>query len=80
MFTLRVFAEQEGFEFDLLSDHWPHGAIARAFGVFDERAGCALRGSFLADRQGVISWRQVNGIGEARDLGDLLSAAKVQST
>jgi peroxiredoxin len=78
MFSLRAYADTDRIEFDLLSDHWPHGAIARAFGVFDERAGCALRGSFLADRQGVITWRQVNGIGEARDLADLLSAAKGQ--
>ena len=76
MFSLRAYADADRIEFDLLSDHWPHGAIARAFGIFDERAGCALRGSFLADRRAVISWRQVNGIGEARDLGDLIAAAQ----
>jgi peroxiredoxin len=80
MFSLRAYADAERIEFDLLSDHWPHGALARAFGVFDERAGCALRGSFLADRQGVISWRQVNAIRDARDLGDLLAAAKGRRT
>jgi peroxiredoxin len=78
MFSLRAYADAERIEFDLLSDHWPHGALARAFGVFDEQAGCALRGSFLADRQGVISWREVNGIGEARDLGDLIAAARAR--
>ncbi len=77
-FSLRAYADAERIEFDLLSDHWPHGALARAFGVFDERAGCALRGSFLADRQGVISWRQVKAIGEARDLGDLIAAAQAR--
>jgi peroxiredoxin len=75
MFSLRAYADADRLEFDLLTDHWPHGALARAFGVFDEVAGCALRGSFLADRRGVITWRQVNGIGEARDLGDLIAAA-----
>ena len=45
MFTLRAYADAEHIGFDLLSDHWPHGAIARAYGVFDERAGarCAAR-------------------------------------
>jgi peroxiredoxin len=76
MFSLRAYADAEQIEFDLLTDHWPHGAIARAFGVFDDEAGCALRGSFLIDRQGVVTWRQVNGIGEARDLDDLLAAAQ----
>ena len=39
MFTLRAYADTEQIGFDLLSDHWPHGAIARAYGVFDERGG-----------------------------------------
>lgn len=68
MFTLRAFAEAEDLPFDLLSDHWPHGAIARAYEVFDDEAGCALRGSFLLDRQGRVGWTMVNGIGEARDI------------
>ncbi len=68
MFTLRAYADAEGFTFDLLTDHWPHGAIARAYGVFDDQAGCALRGTFLIDADGRIVWTEVNGIGETRDL------------
>ena len=52
IFTLRAFDEQEGLEFDLLSDHWPHGAIASSYGVFDSVLGCALRGSFVLDSEG----------------------------
>ena len=74
MFTQRAFADAEGFDFDLLSDHWPHGAIAQAFGVFDEQAGCSLRGTFLLDAEGLVRWSVVNGIGEARDLEDVLAA------
>ena len=72
MFTLRAYADAEGIGFDLLSDHWPHGAIAQAYGVFDAEAGCALRGTFVLDAEGVIAWRTVNGIGEPRDLADVL--------
>ncbi len=72
MFTLRAYADAEGIGFDLLTDHWPHGAIASAYGVFDAHAGCALRATFVLDAEGVISWRTVNGIGEARDLAPLL--------
>ena len=68
MFTLRAFAEAEDLPFDLLSDHWPHGAIAREYGVFDDEAGCALRGSFLLDASGTITWHVLNGIGEPRDV------------
>lgn len=74
MFSLRVYADQERLDFDLLTDHWPHGEIATAYGVFDEQAGCALRGTFLLDGEGRITWRVVNGIGAARELTELLGA------
>lgn len=73
MFTLRGYADAERIGFDLLTDHWPHGEIAQAYGVFDDRAGCALRGTFVLDPAGLISWQQVNGIGDGRDFGGLLS-------
>lgn len=72
MFTLRAYADAEAIEFDLLTDHWPHGVIAGAYGVFDAEAGCALRGTFVLDAEGVVTWRVVNGIGEPRDLADVL--------
>jgi mycoredoxin-dependent peroxiredoxin len=72
MFSLRAYAETDHIGFDLLSDHWPHGAIARAYGVFDEQAGCALRGSFVLDTEGLVSWQLVNGIGEPRDLAEVI--------
>ncbi len=67
MFSLRVYAERERLEFPLLSDYWPHGAVASAYGVFDEERGCALRGTFIVDRSGVVRWKVVHGIPEARD-------------
>jgi peroxiredoxin len=79
MFTLRAFDEAQGLDFDLLTDHWPHGAIARRYGVFDESAGCALRGSFVLDEAGVVTWRVVNGIGEARELADHVTALPTAS-
>jgi peroxiredoxin len=66
-FSNRVFADQEGYEFSVLSDFWPHGAVAQAYGVFDEGAGAARRGSFLIDSEGVIRWSVEHPIGEARD-------------
>jgi mycoredoxin-dependent peroxiredoxin len=74
MFTLRAYADAEGIAFDLLSDHWPHGAIARAFGVFDNEAGYARRGTFVLDSAGVIKWQQVNQINEPREITAILAA------
>ncbi|MDO5684054.1 MAG: redoxin domain-containing protein [Propionibacteriaceae bacterium] len=76
MFALRVFSDAEHFSFDLVSDHWPHGAIAERFGVFDARRGCALRGSFLIDAEGIIRWRTVQNLGQPRDMGSHLAAAR----
>ncbi|WP_405618444.1 peroxiredoxin [Streptomyces sp. NBC_01508] len=72
--TLRVFAEQEGLEYPLLSDFWPHGRTARAYGIFDEDKGCALRGTFIIDKAGVVRWSVVNGLPDARDLDDYVKA------
>nr|WP_098485107.1 redoxin domain-containing protein [Georgenia soli] len=74
MFAQRAWGESEGFGFDLLSDFWPHGAAARAYGVLDETNGHALRGSFLVDAGGVVRWAVVNPRGQARDLDGYRSA------
>lgn len=50
----RVWAEQQGYNFPVLSDFWPHGAVAQAYGVFNEALGCANRGTFLIDSSGVV--------------------------
>ncbi|MGK5531289.1 peroxiredoxin [Streptomyces sp. URMC 129] len=73
-FSLRVFGEQEGLEYPLLSDFWPHGDVSRAYGVFDEEKGCAVRGTFIIDKEGVIRWTVVNALPDARDLNDYVTA------
>ncbi|MEU0535756.1 peroxiredoxin [Amycolatopsis tolypomycina] len=66
-FSLKAWAEKEGYQFPLLSDFWPHGEVARAYGVFNEDAGLAVRGTFLIDTDGVVRFAEVNAPGEARD-------------
>ncbi len=70
MYSLRVFADRDGLTFPLLSDFWPHGAVARAYGVFNEQIGAAGRGTFIVDRAGVLRWQVSNELREARDLGE----------
>lgn len=74
MFAQRAWADREGFTFTMLADFWPHGEVARAYGIFDEKAGAALRGTFLVDGSGVVRWSVVHGIGKARDIDDCLEA------
>jgi peroxiredoxin (alkyl hydroperoxide reductase subunit C) len=66
-YSNKVFSEREGFEFRLLSDYWPHGAVAQAYGVFNETTGFANRGTFLVDRDGIVRFAELNGPGDGRD-------------
>ena len=50
----KKWAEEQGFTFPVLSDFWPHGAVARAYGVFNEQLGCANRATFVIDKHGKI--------------------------
>lgn len=70
MFALRTFADAEGLPFSLLSDFWPHGAVATAYGVFDADRGCPLRASFIVDVDGTVRWSVVSTIAEPRDVAD----------
>jgi len=66
--THKVFAEQENYDFSLLSDMWPHGAVASKYGVFLEDKGFANRGTFIIDKDGKIAAQFVTEPGQARDL------------
>jgi peroxiredoxin len=74
VYSLRAYAEQEGLDYPLLSDFWPHGEVAQSYGVFESSRGCAVRGTFVVDQAGVLRWRIVNAIPDARDLDDYRAA------
>ena len=69
-FVLRTWADRDNFGFSLLSDFWPHGGVAKLYGVFDEDKGVATRGTFIIDKAGVIRWKVVNPIPQARDIAE----------
>ena len=63
----KVWAEQQGYTFPLLSDFWPHGAVAKQYDAFNEERGCAWRKTVLVDKDGVVADAfQSGGLGEAR--------------
>jgi peroxiredoxin len=68
-FALKAYAAKEGYEFPLLADFWPHGAVAQEYGVFNDIAGMANRGTFLVDKDGVVRFAEMNAPGEPRDQG-----------
>jgi peroxiredoxin len=68
--SLRVFAEREKLGYPLLSDFWPHGQVASAYGVFNEALGAPERGTFVIDKQGIVRWTVHNAISDARSIED----------
>ena len=66
-YSHKVWAMDQGFDFPLLADFWPHGAVAQAYGVFNETAGFANRGTFLIDADGIVRFAEMAGPGESRD-------------
>lgn len=73
-FSLRAYAGQEGYSFDLLADFWPHGGVATTYGVFDPETGMARRGTFIIDAAGKIRYSVVNPRGQARDFSEYRAA------
>jgi mycoredoxin-dependent peroxiredoxin len=67
VYAHKIWADREGYQFPLLADFWPHGAVAQAYGVFDDERGIANRGTFLVDRAGVVRFAEMNLPGQARD-------------
>ncbi len=67
VFALKAWSDAQHYEFPLLADFWPHGEVARSYGVFNDEAGFSVRGTFLVDRTGTVQFAEVNGPGEARD-------------
>jgi peroxiredoxin len=73
-YALRAWSESEHFAFSMLSDFWPHGDVARAYGVFNDTRGVATRGTFIIDKDGVVRWKVVNPIPQARDISEYQKA------
>jgi peroxiredoxin len=55
----QAWKEEIGATFTFASDFWQHGAVARAYGVFNEANGAPLRGTFLIDKAGTVIWSLV---------------------
>ncbi|MDE9367512.1 peroxiredoxin [Luteipulveratus sp. YIM 133132] len=80
VYSLKAWAQEQGYDFPLLSDFWPHGEVAQAYGVLDEATGMAVRGTFLIDAHGTVRWSLVNPPGEERDVAVLLEAVDALTT
>jgi peroxiredoxin len=73
-YVQRAWSEAQHFKFPMLSDFWPHGDVARAYGVLNDTRGVATRGTFIIDKDGVVRWKVVHPIPQARDIAEYQKA------
>lgn len=78
--SLRAWADVEGYAFDLLADFWPHGDVAKEYGVFLEEKGFANRATFIIDIDGIIRASFITAPGEARSIDAYKAALQEIST
>ncbi len=62
----QAWKKQLGADFTFASDFWPHGAAAKAYGIFNDANGAPHRGTFLIDRDGTVIWSLVKENDEYR--------------
>jgi peroxiredoxin len=67
VYSHKIWADREGFQFPMLSDFWPHGGVASAYGVFNDATGVANRGTFVIDKAGIVRFTEMNTPKQARD-------------
>lgn len=60
----------------LLSDFWPHGEVARSFGVFRENDGFSERANFIIDEQQKIVFAKVYPVNQVPDIHEIIEFLK----
>jgi alkyl hydroperoxide reductase subunit AhpC len=62
-----------GVPFPLLSDYWPHGAVGKSFGIFNEERGMDKRAAYVIDAKGVVRYAKVYPQGTIPTSDELLA-------
>jgi mycoredoxin-dependent peroxiredoxin len=62
----QAWKKELGADYTFASDFWPHGAAAKAYGVFNEANGAPHRGTFLIDKDGQVIWSYLSPRDERR--------------
>jgi peroxiredoxin len=71
-YALRAWADQlGGIAFPLCSDFWPHGAVTKAYGVFNEALGRPERAIFVVDGGGIVRYIDVHTLREVPDMSEI---------
>ena len=60
----------------LLSDFWPHGAVAESYGLFRAEDGYSERAVIILDEDGIVRWTKVYPIGDIPDIDEILETLR----
>lgn len=75
--SLKAWAEQlGGIPFPLVSDYWPHGAVGKAYGIFNDERGMDKRAAYVLDEKGVVRYAKVYEPGTIPLSAELLAELK----
>jgi peroxiredoxin len=62
----------------LLSDFWPHGDVARRYGIFDDKEGYSKRVTIVLDPEGTVRWMKVYPSSERPDVEEIVRAVEAK--
>jgi peroxiredoxin len=74
-----AFAGHRHLHFPLLADFEPKGAVARSYGVYDQRTGMSKRALFVLDQDGMVRWSYVSPVGVNPGADGILHALEEMS-
>jgi peroxiredoxin len=63
-----------GLSFPLLSDFWPHGHVAAAYGALRGLSGVSERAIFVVDRNGIVRYIDLHDINEQPPTDQIIAA------
>jgi peroxiredoxin len=60
----------------LLSDFWPHGKVAKSFGILREAEGISQRANIVVDEKGTVVFVKVYPIPQVPDIDEIMEILK----
>jgi peroxiredoxin len=60
----------------IVADFWPHGGVAKSYGLFREHGGTSERANVIVDARGKVAWVKVYPIPELPDINEVIEALK----
>ncbi len=56
----------------LPSDFWPHGSVAKEYGLFNENQGISERANIIIDENGKVHWSKVYYSSQLPDINEVI--------